>query len=102
MAGPVVERDSEEQPMRFMVSFAYRDGVSGEDIQALVPEEQARVKALREEGVVEELYLAADRSRGWFVMQGESEEAVEQATASLPLSRFWDVSNTPIFDAQPA
>jgi len=88
--------------MRFMVSFVYRDGVSGEDIQALVPEEQARVKALREEGVVEELYLAADRSRGWFVMQGESEEAIERATASLPLSGFWNVSNTPIFDAQPA
>ncbi|CAA9455349.1 MAG: hypothetical protein AVDCRST_MAG01-01-5119 [uncultured Rubrobacteraceae bacterium] len=88
--------------MRFMVSFVYRDGTTGEDIQPLVPDEQARVKELREQGIVEELFLAADRSRGWFVMQGESEDAVREATASLPLSRLWEVTNTPIFDAQPA
>ncbi len=49
--------------MRFMVSFVYRDGVTGEDMADLVPDEQARVKELREAGVVEDLYLASDRSR---------------------------------------
>ena len=88
--------------VRFMVSFVYRDGTTGEDILPLVPDEQARVKELREQGLVEELFLAADRSRGWFVMQGDSEDAVSEATASLPLSKFWEVTNTPLFDAQPA
>jgi hypothetical protein len=80
----------------------YREGTTGEDIQPLVPDEQARVEELREQGVVEELFLAADRSRGWFVMRGESEEAVLEATASLLLSKFWEVTSTPIFDARPA
>lgn len=88
--------------MRVMVSFVYKDGTTGEDIQPLVPDERARVGELREQGVVEELFLAADRSRGWFVMRGESEDDVWEATASLPLFRFWEVTNTEIFDAQPA
>ena len=88
--------------MRFMVGFVYRDGTTGEDIQPLVPDEQARVRELREQGVVEDLFLAADRSRGWFVMRGGSEDDVREATASLPLSRFWEVTHTEIFDAQPA
>ena len=67
------------------MGFVYKDGTTGEDIQPLVPDEQARVKELREQGIVEELFLAADRSRGWFVMQGDSEDAIREATASLPL-----------------
>lgn len=70
--------------MRVMVSFVYREGTTGEDIQPLVPDEQARVKELREQGVVEELFLAADRSRGWFVMRGESEEAIRGPRPRCP------------------
>jgi hypothetical protein len=70
--------------MRFMVSFVYRDGITGEDIQPLVPDEQARIKELRERGVVEELFLAADRSRGWFVMRGGSEEELRGPRPRCP------------------
>lgn len=88
--------------MRFMVSFVFKNGTTSEDIQSLAPDERARVKELREQGIVEELFVAEDMSRGWFVMQGESEDVVRRATASLPLFRFWEVSNTPIFDSLPA
>lgn len=86
--------------MRFMVSFVYGDGTTREDIGPLMPDEQARVKEPTERDVVEEHFLTADRSRGWLVTQGESEDAVREA--SHPLCGFWGVSDTPTFDAQPA
>jgi len=82
--------------MRFMVGFSYREGVSGEEVQELVPAEQARVKELKEEGILEDLFLAADRSRGWLVMRGESEGEAREAAASLPLSKLWEVEVTPL------
>jgi muconolactone delta-isomerase len=69
--------------MKIMVSTGFQ-GSSGE-IQALIPQEQAHIKALMERGIVEALYISADRSHVWIVMQGESEEQVRQALQSLPL-----------------
>jgi muconolactone delta-isomerase len=69
--------------MKIMVSTGFQ-GSSGE-IQALIPQEQAHIKALMEGGIVEALYISADRSHVWIVMQGESEELVLQALQSLPL-----------------
>jgi muconolactone delta-isomerase len=72
--------------MKIMVSTGFQ-GSSGE-IQALIRQEQAHIKALMERGIVESLYISADRSHVWIVMQGESEELVLQALQSLPLYPF--------------
>jgi muconolactone delta-isomerase len=76
--------------MRFMMRFHLsRD--DRDAIVARVPAEQARVQELTTEGLVETLYLAADRSGGWIVMHGESEDAVRAAIATLPLAPYMQV-----------
>ena len=44
--------------MKFMVSAGFQG--SSEERNALIPQEQAHIKALREKGIVEALYISAD------------------------------------------
>ncbi|HEY7035146.1 MAG TPA: muconolactone Delta-isomerase family protein [Thermomicrobiales bacterium] len=81
--------------MRFMVRFTTRDPGSDE-VLSLIPTERERVRELQEEGTLEELYLAADRSGGWIVMRGASLEWIEEALASLPLHPYLDLELTAI------
>ncbi len=56
--------------MEFMVSVKFRSQDRAEII--------ARIKALRERGVEEALYISSDLSRVWIVMQGESQDQVQK------------------------
>jgi muconolactone delta-isomerase len=69
--------------MKLMVSAGFQG--SSEERNALIPQEQARIKTLKEKGIVEALYVSADHPYVWIVMQGESEEQILQALQSLPL-----------------
>jgi muconolactone delta-isomerase len=71
--------------MRFMVVCNF---TPSPEIPALIPAERARVKELMDEGKMETLYIAADQSKVWLVMQGANQAEVEEAVASLPLHRF--------------
>jgi muconolactone delta-isomerase len=68
---------------------------------ALLPTEQAHVKELMEQGVVEAGYLAADRSHAWMVVQGESQEHVQQVLKALPFYPFVELEVTPLLDNVP-
>ena len=63
--------------MEFMVSVKFRSQDRAEII-ARIPQEQARIKALKERGVEEALYISSDLSRVWIVMQGESQDQVQK------------------------
>lgn len=56
-----------------------------EEMSTLIPQEQAHIKAMKDEGIVDTLYISADRTHVWIVMQGESEELIRQALQSFPL-----------------
>jgi hypothetical protein len=66
---------------------------------SLIPAEVARYKELRESGVIEQGYLAADRQRGWFLVNADSLDAAIGAIKSLPLSRYWSVEGTELLPA---
>jgi muconolactone delta-isomerase len=83
--------------MRYMVRFTTRDPGSAE-VLSLIPAERERVRELREEGTLEALYLATDRSGGWLVMRGASLEWIEDALASLPLHPYLDLELTAIHE----
>jgi muconolactone delta-isomerase len=70
--------------MRFMVDITFIPQHQSE-IAALVPKEQAHIKTLMEQGIVQAIYISADRSHVWVVMQGESQEHVQQELQSFPL-----------------
>jgi hypothetical protein len=55
--------------MEYMVSAGFRPQDQAE-ILARIQEEGARLQTLREQGTVEVVYLSADRSHVWIVMQG--------------------------------
>jgi muconolactone delta-isomerase len=64
------------------------------EIAALVPQEQAHIKTLMEQGIVQAIYISADRSHVWVVMQGESQEHVQQELQSFPLYPYMNVELT--------
>jgi muconolactone delta-isomerase len=68
---------------------------------ALLPAEQAHVKKLMEQGVVEAGYLAADRSHAWMVVQGASQEHIQQVLRALPFYPFVELALTPLLDIVP-
>jgi muconolactone delta-isomerase len=64
------------------------------EIATLVPQEQAHIKTLMEQGIVQAIYISADRSHVWVVMQGESQEQVQQELQSFPLYPYMNVELT--------
>ena len=81
--------------MQFMVHATFHQQ-DRQNIMALVPQERERIKVLREQGIVEALYIASDGSGVWIVMQGESQDQVQKDLASLPLHPYMDVAITPL------
>jgi len=67
-----------------------------QDILARVPQEQERIKVLKEQGVVKALYIASDSSGVWFVLQGESQASVQQDLETLPLYPYMTLQWTPL------
>ncbi len=73
--------------MKFMVNIQFRP----EDraaIMSLIPQEQAHLRALHEQGVEEAIYISADASRVWLVMHSESREQLQTYLESFPLYRY--------------
>jgi hypothetical protein len=70
--------------MEFMVSASFR-AQDQEEILARLPQEEAHIQVLREQGTIEALYLSADRSHVWLVMRGESQDEVQTALEAFPL-----------------
>lgn len=79
----------------FMVHATFRQQ-DQQDILARIPQEQEQVKLLKEQGVIEALYIASDSSGVWFVLQGESQASVQQHLESLPLYPYMTLQWTPL------
>jgi muconolactone delta-isomerase len=87
--------------MRSLVTVAFVQGQQ-EAIAARLPAEQEHVSALLREGVIEAIYIAADRSRVWLVMPGDSPEQVRRTMTAFPLYPFMELEVTPLLEAAPA
>ncbi len=73
--------------MRFLSKETWKAPPTAE-AQALIPTELARVKELKEQGMVEALYVAADRSGAWMVWNVDSQAALDEAHNTLPLHPY--------------
>jgi muconolactone delta-isomerase len=69
-----------------------------EAIAPLIPAEVARSRELKEQGVLEASYRATDQSYTWLVLQGESEDVLQQALQSLPLYPFFEIETKPLLE----
>ena len=70
--------------MRFLTKETWKAPPTAE-VKALIPAEQARVKELTEQGMIEALYVSADQSGAWMVWNVDSQAALEESHNSLPL-----------------
>jgi muconolactone delta-isomerase len=83
--------------MRSLVRMSFIPGT--EDARAaLLPTEQAHVRKLMQQGVVEAGYLAADRSHAWMVVQGASQDHIQQVLRALPFYPYIELELTPLLD----
>ncbi len=79
--------------MKFMVSISFRQQDQAE-ILARVPQERAHIQTLKEQGIVEALYIGG--LQVWVVMQGESQEQVQKDLEAFPLYPYMEVAITPL------
>ncbi|HLZ23480.1 MAG TPA: muconolactone Delta-isomerase family protein [Ktedonobacterales bacterium] len=86
--------------MNYMVSISFVQGKQ-DAIAAGMAAEQARVRELTEQGAIQSLSIAADRSHIWLVMQGESQDHIQQALVSLPLYPYMHLELMPLLDLAP-
>jgi muconolactone delta-isomerase len=70
--------------MEFMVSGSFYPH-DQEEILARLPQEQAHIHVLQEQGTIQALYLSADRSHVWLVIRGESQDQVQKTLEAFPL-----------------
>ena len=70
--------------MEFMVSASLR-AQNQEEMLPLVPQEQAHVQALQEQGTIKVHYLGADRLHVWLVIRGASQDEVQKTLEAFPL-----------------
>lgn len=74
----------------FIVVAKFRDGVTPDDIRALIPAEQVQAKALEERGLLGFIKVAMPKRTVFLEAFGEDESAVLQTITSLPLAIHWD------------
>lgn len=86
------------KPMtRFMFAFTWKEAPDPLHAEA----EHAQVEKLIAEQRMEQMFLAADRSRGWLVMRDNSEQEAAQAVATLPFYPVMHVEPTQLLDQYP-
>jgi len=73
--------------MRFLSKESFKAQPT-EAVMSLVPAEQAKMKELMEQGIIEAAYVAADSSAVWAIWNCESQEALEGLHETLPMHDY--------------
>lgn len=71
----------------FMIEFDLPEAPD-EEFFSLIPRQRYVINNLMAEGVIKSYSLAVDRSRLWVIAQAESEFAVMEIIADMPLSPY--------------
>jgi hypothetical protein len=81
-----------------MVVARFKDGVTPQEIGALIPAEQAQAAVLESQGILGSIKVAMPKRHVFLEIFTETEEAAAAAIQSLPLAAVWDVE---IFETTP-
>jgi hypothetical protein len=79
----------------FMVVATFKEGVTQEDIRALIPAEQVRAKLLEEQGLLGFIKVAMPKRTVFIEAFGEDDNAVLETIHSLPLAVLWNIEVFP-------
>ena len=78
-----------------MVVATFKDGVTQEEIRALIPAEQAQAKVLEEQGVLGSIKVSMSKRTVFLEIFGEDDESVFSIFQSLPFTAIWDIELFP-------
>jgi len=79
----------------YMVVATFKEGVTQEDIRALIPAEQAQAKVLEGQGLLGFIKVAMPKRTVFLEAFGEDDATVLSTVKSLPFSAIWDIEIFP-------
>ena len=78
-----------------MVVATFKDGVTPDDIRALIPTEQAQAKLLEEQGLLGSIKVAMPKRTVFLEAFGQDDQSILETIHSLPLAALWDIEIFP-------
>ncbi|MFM1985331.1 MAG: hypothetical protein RLZZ295_497 [Actinomycetota bacterium] len=79
-----------------MVVATFKEGVTQEEIRALIPAEQAQAKLLEEQGFIGVIKVAMPKRTVFIEAFGQNDQSALETIYSLPLAKLWDIELFPI------
>ncbi len=79
----------------FMIVSTFKSEATIEQIQALIPAEQARAKELEALGIITSIKISMPKRTAFIETVGENQESVMKAILSLPMAAIWDIEVFP-------
>ena len=79
-----------------MVVATFKEGVTQEEIRALIPAEQAQAKSLEEQGLIGVIKVAMPKRTVFIEAFGQDDQSALETIYSLPLAKLWDIELFPI------
>lgn len=79
-----------------MVVATFKEGVTQEEIRALIPAEQAQAKVLEEQGLIGVIKVAMPKRTVFIEAFGQDDQSALETIYSLPLAKLWDIEFFPI------
>ena len=78
-----------------MVVATFKEGVTQDEIRALIPAEQLQAKLLEEQGLLGSIKVAMPKRTVFLEAFGQDDQRVLETILSLPLSDLWDIEVFP-------
>lgn len=78
-----------------MIVATFKEGVTQEEIRALIPAEQVQAKALVEQGVLGFIKVSMPKRTVFLEAFGEDDASVLSTIQSLPFFAIWDIEMFP-------
>ena len=79
----------------YMVVATFKEGVTQDEIRALIPAEQAQAKLLEEQGLLGSIKVAMPKRTVFLEAFGKDDQSVLETIHSLPLAALWDIEVFP-------
>ena len=80
----------------YTVVATFKEGVTQEEIRALIPAEQAQAKLLEEQGLIGVIKVAMPKRTVFIEAFGHDNQSTLETIYSLPLAKLWDIELFPI------
>jgi len=79
----------------YMVVATFKEGVTQEEIRALIPAEQVQAKLLEGQGLLGSIKVAMPKRTVFLEAFGQDDNSVLETIHSLPLATLWDIEIFP-------